>query len=190
MSRKPRRRKCRCCMKLFVPDYRNTTRQGFCSEPACRLASKAASQRGWLRKTGNREYFRGQNHVERVREWRKAHPGYWRKQVPHSGEAQVIDEQPINPEQISCNASGNLRALQDFCLTQDPAFVGLISMFTGSTLQDDIAATNQRLILRGRNILGLKLSETNRTSTPPCHDSQTSDSPGPASPSPAQLQLD
>jgi hypothetical protein len=32
--------------------------------------------------------------------------------------------------------------------------VGLISMMTGSTLQEDIAATTRQLLLRGRNILG------------------------------------
>ena len=47
-------------------------------------------------------------------------------------------------------------ALQDFVLTEHPAFVGLISMVTGSTLQEDIAAVGRRLLLRGRNILGLQ----------------------------------
>jgi hypothetical protein len=41
--------------------------------------------------------------------------------------------------------------------------VGLISMVTGSTLQEDIAATTRQLLLRGRNILGGGLLETTAT---------------------------
>ena len=75
---KPRRRKCRNCGELFRPDPRNLRHQRYCSEPACRRASKAASQRRWLAKAANREYFRGPEQVARVRAWREAHPGYWR----------------------------------------------------------------------------------------------------------------
>jgi len=38
---------------------------------------------------------------------------------------------------------------------KNPAFVGLISMVTGSTLREDIAATTRQLLLKGQNILGL-----------------------------------
>ena len=38
------RRKCKCCLKLFRPDPRNRHHQRYCSVPACRAASKAASQ--------------------------------------------------------------------------------------------------------------------------------------------------
>ena len=37
------RRKCKCCLKLFRPDPRNRHHQRYCSVPACRAASKAAS---------------------------------------------------------------------------------------------------------------------------------------------------
>ena len=51
------------------------------AQPPCRQASKAASQRRWLRKPDNRDYFSGPTHVERVRQWRQAHPGYWRRKA-------------------------------------------------------------------------------------------------------------
>ena len=54
-----RRRKCLCCGGLFRPDPRNRRHQRYCSQPACRKASKAASQRRWLGKPDNRDYFRG-----------------------------------------------------------------------------------------------------------------------------------
>ena len=44
------RRKCKCCLKLFRPDPRNRRRQSYCSAPACKAASKAASQARWLAK--------------------------------------------------------------------------------------------------------------------------------------------
>jgi hypothetical protein len=164
MSRSQSRRKCRCCSKFFVPDPRTTDRQRYCFEPACRKASKAASQCRWLSKNGNGDYFRGPEEVRRVQLWRKSHPGYWRRNNPSSQSVQAIDNQAANSSQSSCNVLRELpRTLQEDCLTQDPAFVGLISMVTGSTLQEDIAATARQLLLRGRNILGLVSPETTLT---------------------------
>ena len=57
MSRRTRRKR-RHCGQLFRPDPRNVRHQRYCSAPACRRASKAASQRRWLAKAANRDYFR------------------------------------------------------------------------------------------------------------------------------------
>jgi hypothetical protein len=76
---KTRRRRCLCCQKLFSRDPRLRQRQKYCSEPECRAASKQSSQRRWLGKSDNVEYFRGEQHVERVQAWRAQNPGYWRK---------------------------------------------------------------------------------------------------------------
>jgi hypothetical protein len=75
----PTERKCLSCGELFRPDARNVRRQKYCSQPACRKASKAASQRAWLAQPQNRDYFRGPENVLRVKLWRAAHPGYWRR---------------------------------------------------------------------------------------------------------------
>ena len=167
MSRTPARRKCRCCKVFFRPDYRNALRQHYCRAPACRQASKLASQRRWAHQFCNRSHFRGANEVRRVQEWRRQHPGYWKKQKPRSDQSQAPDPQPVNPQQVSRNVpSRDLCTLQDFCLSQDPVFVGLISLVTGSTLQEDIAATARNLLLRGENILGLKTPGP----TPPTHE--------------------
>ena len=74
-----RRRKCRHCGQLFRLDPRNLRHQRYCSAKECRRASKAASQRRWLAKAENRDYFRGPEQMARVRAWRAAHPGYARK---------------------------------------------------------------------------------------------------------------
>jgi len=155
MGRSPTRRKCRGCNRFFFPDRRTADRQRYCSEPACRKAGKAASQQRWLSKNGNGDYFRGPDQVARVRQWRQLHPRYWKPQKPTSKSIQPIDIQITKPAQSSCNAPpAPPGALQDHCLAQDPAFVGLVSMITGSALQEDIAATTRQLLIRGRNILG------------------------------------
>lgn len=166
MSCSQNRRKCRCCNEFFVPDPRTADRQHYCSKPACRQASQAASQRRWLSKNGNGDYFRGPQAVRRVQTWRQGHPGYWRGNKPASQGTQALDPQPANPVQSSCNVPKGLpRTLQEDSLTQDPAFVGLLSMVTGSTLPEDIAATTRQLLLRGRNILGLTSPEKTLTTT-------------------------
>jgi hypothetical protein len=70
------RRKCKCCLKLVRPDPRNRRHQCYCSAPACRAASRAASQVRWLSSPENQSYSRGPIHVARVRAWRSRHPGY------------------------------------------------------------------------------------------------------------------
>ena len=67
MIRHIRKRTCKHCKAFFDPAPRNIGRQHYCSQPPCRQASKAASQRRWLRKPQNRDYFSGPAHVERVR---------------------------------------------------------------------------------------------------------------------------
>ena len=74
MAKSTRKLKCPSCGVFFPPDYRNRGRQRYCSEPVCRKAAKAASQKRWLNKPENRDYFRGLHNVRRVQEWREAHP--------------------------------------------------------------------------------------------------------------------
>lgn len=168
MSRPPIRRKCRCCSKFFTPDPRTVDRQRYCSQPACRHASKRASQQHWAHKYGNGDHFRGPDEVSRVQTWRRNHPGYWRKKTPSSQGTQPVVPQQANPAQSSRNATRELPlALQDDSLTENPVFIGLISMFTGSTLQEDIANTTRQLLLRGCNILGGGLPETTSTTAEP-----------------------
>lgn len=187
MNCKPSRRKCRCCRKFFPPDYRTSHHQRYCSAPACRQASKVASQRHWAHKFCNRSHFRGEREVQRVRDWRREHPGYWKKHKPASQRAQSADPQPVNPEQRSRNVPrSDLSTLQDVCLTEHPAFVGLISMVTGSTLQEDIALTTRNLLLRGHNILGLKIPGQPSSTTPSAYE-KTLDPTGSPSSGPHRL---
>ena len=74
-----RRRTCASCGESFTPDPRNARHQRYCGQPACRAASKRASQAKWLAKPENRHYHRGAAAVARVQAWRQAHPGYSRR---------------------------------------------------------------------------------------------------------------
>ena len=90
MANKVARRKCLHCGVLFRPDPRNATHQHYCSQPDCRKASKAASQRRWFQREENRHYFQGPEQVQRVQEWRRQHPGYRRSQT--SPEAPALQD--------------------------------------------------------------------------------------------------
>src|SRR5215510_13511934 len=127
-------RKCQHCKEFYLPDRRNLHRQRYCTEPACRKLSKAESQRRWVQKPENQNYFSGSQNSQRVKEWRKRNPGYWRKKNPP----------PQEP-------------LQDVLVMQPAVMVGLISMMTGSALQEDIAATTRALLSKGQDILGRRL---------------------------------
>ncbi len=138
-----RRRKCRHCGALFRPDPRNLRHQRFCSKPPCRRASKAESQRRWLAKPDNRDYFRGPDNVERVRAWRSAHPGYWRRSSPHT--ASALQEHSLTQPTENHNESASLMnaPLQELSRAQPLILMGLIAQLTGATLQEDIAIASR-----------------------------------------------
>jgi hypothetical protein len=138
---------------LFHPDARNAHHQRYCGEPACRSASKAASQRRWLGKTANREYFRGAANVERVRAWRAEHPGYWRRGEAQTSPAlqEVFSTQDIETDTESAALART--ALQDLFGAQAIVLIGLIANLTGSALQDDIARSARRFQQLGQDIL-------------------------------------
>ena len=139
-----RRRKCRHCGQLFRPDPRNLRHQRYCSAKECRRASKAASQRRWLAKAENRDYFRGPEQLARVRAWRAAHPGYGRKKSPRRPALQEHSPaQPVDIDEQSDVLSAP--ALQDVSLAQSLVLTGLIAHLTGAALQEDIAITSRRL---------------------------------------------
>lgn len=182
MKARYRRRKCPHCKEFFLPDPHNRYHQRCCSKPACQKARKAASQRAWAQRPANRDHWRGPDEVARVREWRRAHPGYWRKPRPRTSvalqvvsTAQPTPNQPVKPESAS-------PALQDVSPMQHPWVAGFISLFTGTTLQADIVAMHRRLIARGREILGMVPG----TPIEP-YDAQTTPAPRARAPTPTPV---
>ena len=148
-----RRRKCLHCGELFTPDVRNRHHQRYCSASACRRASKAASQRRWLAKPANRDYFRDPAHVRRVQAWRQAHPGYRHRCAAHQRSLLQEDcmRQVFDKQQKTATLAST--ALQDLLSAQPLVLVGLIANLTGSALQEDIARTGRQLEQLGRDIL-------------------------------------
>ena len=150
---------CLFCGAFFRADARNAKHQKYCSEPACRQASKAASRRAWLAKAENRDYFRGPENVARVQSWRAAHPGYWRRT---SGQRAAPPDVPFALQDLCPTQAVEIaedsqsvphHALQDLWRDQPAVLIGFIAQFTGTTLQDDIASTTRRLIQLGHDIL-------------------------------------
>lgn len=172
-----RRRRCLCCKELFLPDPRSRYHQRFCSKVACQKASKALSQARWRAKPENQDHWRGPQEVQRIQSWRKAHPGYWKKQARQARSTLQEDcsTQSVETEQLNPKLSPT--PLQEDCFIQDPLTVGLISMLTSSTLQEDIASTGRRLIARGYEILGMVPGTPLKT-----HEQKT---PGSGAPAPA-----
>ena len=155
-----RRRRCRHCNELFLPDSRNRTRQRYCSRPECRKASKDVSQDKWLK--NNPDYFRGPIHVERVRQWRAKHPGYARikkKTLQDPSCENINKKQAVKPTLTT-------DALQDSLLEQHPVLIGLIANLTGSALQDDIAVSIRGMQQLGADIINHYAKGGN------CHDSK------------------
>ena len=91
----------------------------------------------------------------KVRGWQKEHPGYWKNTARYRRRTlqDGCSEQVPAAQEVAKNAPD--RTLQDLCSMQVPLFVGLISMFVGSTLPDDIATSTRRLLIKGHDILGM-----------------------------------
>lgn len=153
--------KCLHCNEIHRCEPRNRGRQRSCPALACRRAAKAQSQREWLSRPENENYFRGADNCERVRQWRKAHPGYWRKKTPASegtlqdplvaqSRSQAIEHEMVGPQ----NSPSTLQeGLQEICHLQPALLVGLVSVLTGHALQEDIALSVRSLLDRGKDIL-------------------------------------
>ena len=148
-------RKCLHCHTFFKPDPRSKGRQTFCSLPECRKESKKVSQIKWLQKPQNQNYFCGPENVQRVQRWRDKNPGYSKKPPSASGTPQPLQETSIAQDTENKEETGVLKqdALQDLLMAQPSVLIGLIAHLTGSTLQDDIVRSGQKLRELGEDFL-------------------------------------
>ena len=123
------------------------------SNPACRIESKRQAQSRWSAKPENQNYFRGPENVDRVRQWRSAHPGYWKRaQIEPPVALQDLNKrQQVAPQPVPRDLFAT--ALQDISRVQTPLLVGLISQTLGSTLQDDIARHIHGLVAKGQDLM-------------------------------------
>jgi len=154
-------RKCLHCHTLFKPDPRSKGRQTFCSLSDCQQASKKASQKKWLQKPQNQHYFRGSENVQRVRLWREKNPGYSKRSQIASPTPKPLQETLITQDTENKEETEVLKQdpLQDLILAQPSVLIGLIAHLTGSTLQDDIVRTGQKLQELGEDFLSQSNSD-------------------------------
>ena len=145
--------KCLNCSQIHNAEPRSRGCQRYCSEPECRRASKASSQRQWTSKPENENYFTGAENSERVRQWRKGRPGYWRKKKPVREDA--LQEICNLQDPVAVNVAQAIApdALQEICFSQPALLVGIISIMTGHALQEDIVASLRSFMNRGEDIL-------------------------------------
>ena len=159
-------RKCRNCKALFRPDPRNRRHQRFCSKPDCRRASKAESQRRWLAKPQNRDYFRGAEHVERVRAWRAAHPGYARKPLQERSALQEHSSAQVTDSNEK-TATLAVDPLQELSGAQPLVLAGLIAHLTDATLQEDIARASRHFQQLAHDLLNPGATHGDQTTPSP-----------------------
>lgn len=117
--------------------------------------SRQDSQQRWIKKTGNGAYHSGPEHVARVKAWREANPGYWRKHEvaeggpPTSAEAQIGLREMLRDFALQDTCV----ALQDSWNPQLVALLGILAWLRGSALQETIAGDLREIMLTGYAIL-------------------------------------
>lgn len=158
-------RKCRHCKKFFVPDVRHRRRQRHCAAPECRRASKAASQVRWLAQPENRDYFRGPENAQRVRDWRAAHPGHRRGRARGAAVLQEMMKPQVAPEQRAAEQDEGV-GLQETWRTQPPLLLGLIAHLSGTGVQEDMGPVVRGLITRGQALFAPNPKNHDRKTSP------------------------
>lgn len=145
---------CRHCCQPFRPDLRNRARQDYCYKPACRQARKLRSYRLWRARYPN--HFKGDWNTDRVREWRKAHPGYSRRSKSRvkSATPQASDPPPSaehHDPQPTLPLPNGVPPLPD-SVRRHPLILGLIAHVFGAALQNSVEKVIGELIIKGMEI--------------------------------------
>lgn len=94
--------------------------------------------------------------MNRVKEWRASHPGYWKGKKAQSKDAlqDVLPLEDVVNKGDAEKIAGY--ALQDVLTSQPALLIGLIATLTGYSLQDDIAQASRRFVILGQDILGVE----------------------------------
>jgi len=138
-------RPCCVCHNPFIPSKYSGNRQVVCERVECRRKIKRRRQASWVDR--NRDYFKGPENVERVREWRRKNPDWRERKKTAVGKS--------SPEAESCStAESEMERLQDSVFTvQRAALMGFMSFATGSVLQDEVQNLYGECLRRGSELL-------------------------------------
>ena len=148
-------RPCCICHKIFTPNKFAGARQVVCSREPCRKAAKKQRQAEWFSR--NPDYFSGPENVERVRQWRrkKALEGPPDPHPPKPPEAQSTQKAK------SCNkCEPENEVLQDLAPPAEVVIMGLLALWSGSTLQDEVHNLYSQCSRRGSELLERMLPKT------------------------------
>ena len=158
MKKRIRRRRCKNCHDLYHPDPRHLKRQKFCDKPECKIISKKYSQQKWLKKTKNRDYFSGPEHVIRVQQWRQENPGYWKREK--SKKIPALFDHALQDTLLAKTSDGkgfqlNLMqdALQDMLSGKTLVIIGFNPPLNKTALQEIIDITDQGTVRLVPNVL-------------------------------------
>ena len=154
-------RKCQHCKEFYLPDRRNLHHQRYCSEPVCRRQSKAESQRRWVQKPENQNYFSGSQNSQRVKEWRKRNPGYSRGQLAEENRQKAEkakERQEADRRKKAEEEADEVRKSVDWEKNQTRIREYLESLSPQKRLEVEIAALTASPIGRGQISLRLRQS--------------------------------
>lgn len=160
MNNQAYQRPCLHCGELFTPSPANRSRQKYCTKPECQKVRATRSHKEWLKK--NPKHFTGSANVFNVQEWRKLHPGYWKKKKNGSGKAKASTKGNGNGKGGFCPGNECDTCLALKVLAQrNPLIIGMLAKLSGLALKDSIFEELERLVDIGRGILAQE------TTTPP-----------------------
>jgi hypothetical protein len=96
--------------------------------------------------------------VERVRQWRVEHPGYWKGVVQKDALQDTMDITQAPDPKLDDGGLDSVTRYdrQPLWRRESPLVIGLIAQLTGSTLQETIAQTTDRLFEKGQAVIGLQ----------------------------------
>ena len=159
-------RNCLHCNEVFEPDVRHRRDQCYCGKPACRRASRVASQQRWLAKPEQKDWWHGAWNVDRVRDWRAQHPGYWKgwcrkNEIALQDTIKLTQASDVKADLAQNGFDCATRYVPELLKTQSPVVIGLIAQMYGEqggvALQETIAEVATRLFEKGRAVIGQSL---------------------------------
>lgn len=161
-----RKHNCLHCRQLFDPHPATRHHQRYCRNPACQKRRKAIANRRF--RQANPDYDKGPHNVERVRQWRRKNPAYWRREKRHGGPGrqaagtttadatcalQVVSAPQPSAEQL-LEMQQSIHALQVVSDRQAIVFQGLAAQLTGFAVQAELGRVLDSWYDRGSQLSG------------------------------------
>jgi len=188
-----RRKRCRYCRQLFLPDPRQESprgnRQYACSKPSCQQARHRDNHQAWLKR--DPEAYRGR--YPKTQLWLSRHPGYLKAYRRDHPEAVARDNAGRRARR---KRARTLRAdIQDAILQQPPGTKEIkasLSATPGADIQDSlwaqtviISLVSARYLLRRCADMQDAIDSRSTRPYPPFHDPETHPHPRPSPPDPS-----